>query len=79
MGASFGSTRELAFKHVASGQTFTFPQGNGDIFAFTSEVVRVFRLCLTAWGKGWVKRGQPSVNGSIHEYRNLQPVPPPLK
>jgi hypothetical protein len=40
MGASFGSTRELAFKHVASGQIFTFPQGNGDIFAFTSEVVR---------------------------------------
>lgn len=40
MGASFGATRELAFKHVASGQIFSFPQGNGDVFAFTSEVVR---------------------------------------
>ena len=40
MGASFGFTRQLAFKHVASGQVFEFPQGNGDVFAFTSEVVR---------------------------------------
>ncbi len=42
MGASLGSTRELAFKHMASGQIFTFPQGNGDIFAFSSEVVRAW-------------------------------------
>lgn len=41
MGASFGAMRELAFKHVGSGTVFSFPQGNGDVFAFTSEVVRV--------------------------------------
>lgn len=44
MGASFGFTRQLAFKHVASGQIFEFPQGNGDVFAFTSEVVRAHRV-----------------------------------
>ncbi len=43
VGASFGSTRELAFKHVASGQIFSFPQGNGDIFAFDSEVNKAFQ------------------------------------
>jgi len=67
MGASFGSMRELAFRHEASGQVFTFPQANGDIFAFDSDVNRTFthgvpkmkggaekagpRLSLIAWGR----------------------------
>jgi len=67
MGASFGSVRELAFRHEASGQAFTFPQGNGDIFAFDSEVNRTFthgvpkmkggaekagpRFSIIAWGR----------------------------
>jgi hypothetical protein len=38
MGASFGSMRELAFRHEGSGLQFNFPQGNGDIFAFDSDV-----------------------------------------
>ena len=38
IGASFGATRELAFLHEPSGGQFSFPQGNGDIFAFSSEV-----------------------------------------
>ena len=38
MGASFGSERELTFLHEPSGQQFSFPQRNGDVFAFTTEV-----------------------------------------
>jgi len=39
MGASFGATRELVFMHPQSGgQQFSFPQKNGDVFAFDSMV-----------------------------------------
>lgn len=41
-GASFGASRELQFLHEPSGKTFTFPQNNGDVFAFTSEVNQRF-------------------------------------
>lgn len=64
MGASFGSRRELVFKHEASEKTFKFPQNNGDCFAFTSLVNDVFlhgvpkssfdiqpRFSIIAWGK----------------------------
>ncbi|GAB5036095.1 oxoglutarate iron-dependent oxygenase [Nannochloropsis oceanica] len=67
MGASFGSTRKLAFRHEVSGQTFTIAQANGDIFAFDSEVNRAFthgvpkikggaekagpRFSIIAWGR----------------------------
>lgn len=37
MGASFGSSRALGFLHEPSGIEFTFPQKNGDIFAFDTE------------------------------------------
>jgi hypothetical protein len=63
MGASFGSTRELEFKHEQSGNTFKFPQNNGDCFAFTSQVNNIFlhgvpkinkiirpRFSIIAWG-----------------------------
>lgn len=67
MGASFGSTRDLAFRHEVSGQVFTIAQANGDIFAFDSEVNRTFthgvpkmkggaekagpRFSIIAWGR----------------------------
>lgn len=43
MGASFGASRELAFLHDASSIQFTFPQNNGDVFAFDSEVNAKFK------------------------------------
>lgn len=42
VGASFGATRELLLCHVKSGVTATFPQRNGDVFAFTPELNMVF-------------------------------------
>ena len=43
MGASFGAPRELAFLHEPSGSQFSFPQRNGDVFAFTTEVNKRFK------------------------------------
>ncbi len=43
VGASFGMTRALVFKHIASTQQFDFPQTNGDIFAFTTKVNTQFQ------------------------------------
>jgi len=75
MGASFGGTRELVFLHEPSGQTFSFPQNNGDVFAFTSEVNKRFkhgvpkasksgqsdpRFSIIAWGR---RRSVNSRNG----------------
>jgi len=64
MGASFGTSRELEFLHESTGNRFKFPQNNGDIFAFTSEVNKKFmhgvpkvnkeigpRISIIAWGK----------------------------
>ena len=65
MGASFGSERELTFLHEPSGQQFSFPQRNGDVFAFTTEVNKRFkhgvpkltrgaggpRFSIIAWGR----------------------------
>ena len=65
MGASFGSERELTFLHEPSGQQFSFPQQNGDVFAFTTEVNKRFkhgvpkltrgaggpRFSIIAWGR----------------------------
>jgi len=36
-GASFGACRELTFRHAATGREFSFPQANGDIFAFDTQ------------------------------------------
>lgn len=65
VGASFGITRELTMVHVKSGLAVSFPQQNGDVFAFTPELNTVFthgvprqrgqvedgpRLSLIIWG-----------------------------
>ena len=65
MGASFGAERALAFLHEPSGAAFEFPQANGDVFAFASDVNRSFkhgvprarrteigpRFSIIAWGR----------------------------
>lgn len=42
VGASFGASRELTMMHIQTGITTTFPQRNGDVFAFTPELNTVF-------------------------------------
>ena len=64
MGASFGATRNLDFLHEESNLKFSFPQNNGDVFAFDSEINKTFmhgipkaskstgeRFSIIAWGK----------------------------
>lgn len=67
MGASFGSSRKLSFLHTSSREQFEFPQNNGDVFAFDSEVNERFqhgvpklrgdasrtgpRISIIAWGR----------------------------
>jgi len=43
VGASFGASRELRFKHLQTELEFCFPQGNGDVFAFTEPVNSAFQ------------------------------------
>jgi hypothetical protein len=63
-GASFGDSRELVFIHEATGKKFSFPQNNGDIFAFTSDINSKFlhgvpktnikigpRFSIILWGR----------------------------
>jgi hypothetical protein len=63
MGASFGASRNLDFIHEQTQNKFTFPQNNGDVFAFDSDINRKFlhgvpkvfhrigpRFSITAWG-----------------------------
>ena len=50
-GASFGAERQLAFQHDSSGISFSFPQKNGDVFAFDSDVNRVFKHGVPKLGK----------------------------
>mmetsp|Transcript_57286 Transcript_57286/g.102981 ORF Transcript_57286/g.102981 Transcript_57286/m.102981 type:complete len:245 (-) Transcript_57286:44-778(-) len=42
VGASFGAVRELTMLHAKSGVTVSYPQRNGDVFAFTAEINEVF-------------------------------------
>jgi alkylated DNA repair dioxygenase AlkB len=64
MGVSFGASRQLEFKHEESNSIFSFPQNNGDVFAFDSEVNKLFmhgvpkskkkcdaRISVIAWGQ----------------------------
>jgi hypothetical protein len=63
MGASFGGERELVFLHEETKNIFTFPQRNGDVFAFNDIVNKKFlhgipkkergdkRISIIAWGK----------------------------
>jgi len=46
VGVSFGASRELRFKHLQTGLEFAFPQGNGDVFAFTEPVNSAFQHCV---------------------------------
>lgn len=46
IGASFGASRELRFRHLETGLEFAFPQGNGDVFAFTEPVNSAFQHCI---------------------------------
>jgi len=56
VGASFGATRELTFVHVRSGVTASFPQRNGDVFAFTPELNTVFMHGVPKVGHGSQQR-----------------------
>ena len=64
IGASFGESRSLVFLHEQTKKTFAFPQHNGDVFAFSTEVNDKFlhgvpkvykkigpRISIIAWGK----------------------------
>lgn len=42
IGASFGATRNLTFRHGVSRDEFHFPQENGDVFAFRERVNNAF-------------------------------------
>jgi len=42
IGASFGATRNLTFRHAATREEFDFPQENGDVFAFRESVNSAF-------------------------------------
>eukprot|EP00928_Gymnodinium_smaydae_P031419 TRINITY_DN23060_c0_g1_i1.p1 TRINITY_DN23060_c0_g1~~TRINITY_DN23060_c0_g1_i1.p1 ORF type:complete len:376 (-),score=27.93 TRINITY_DN23060_c0_g1_i1:116-1150(-) len=46
VGVSFGDSRELRFKHLQTGLEFSFPQHNGDVFAFTEPVNSAFQHCI---------------------------------
>merc|ERR1712151_58280 len=46
VGASFGAPRELRFRHLQTELEFSFPQGNGDVFAFTEPVNSAFQHCV---------------------------------
>lgn len=87
MGASFGFTRSLSFLHEPSGQHFEFPQQNGDIFAFDSEVNRKFkhgvpkmktgskaapRFSIIAWGRRRTLNDRNSAASLRESKRNEQ-------
>lgn len=57
VGASFGATRELTMVHVRSGVSATFPQGNGDVFAFTPELNGLFTHGVPKIGFGSPSEG----------------------
>lgn len=40
---SFGSTRDLYFKHDTTGEVEKFKMGNGDIFTFTPEINKNYK------------------------------------
>ncbi|KPI86113.1 hypothetical protein ABL78_4805 [Leptomonas seymouri] len=64
VGVTLGAERHLVFVHEASQREFSFPQLNGDCFAFTGEVNQLFthgvprvhtpigdRFSIIAWGR----------------------------
>ncbi len=91
MGASFGSSRKLSFKHPESGESFEFPQNNGDVFAFDSEVNSKFmhgvpkvkgdsskigpRISIIAWGR----RRRPGEDYSKFKKKYVQDYSAPVE
>lgn len=79
IGISLGASRELSFLHVASNKKFSFPQNNGDLFAFTDTVNASFkhgvpkakgivgeRFSIIIWGKQLVSiKDQKLVNTKL--------------
>eukprot|EP00933_Yihiella_yeosuensis_P019476 TRINITY_DN15771_c4_g1_i1.p1 TRINITY_DN15771_c4_g1~~TRINITY_DN15771_c4_g1_i1.p1 ORF type:complete len:318 (-),score=51.66 TRINITY_DN15771_c4_g1_i1:112-1065(-) len=59
VGASFGSVRELTMLHVKSGLAMSFPQRNGDVFAFTPEINQVFMHGVPIAEKGSLTTQEP--------------------
>jgi hypothetical protein len=90
VGVSLGAERELVFKHVASGQQFSFPQKNGDLFAFDSSVNKQFqhgvpharersvgpRFSLIAWGR---RRTLNARNAGVNEIGTREAPKTPLR
>ena len=83
MGASFGATRSLAFIDVETERTFSIPQNNGDIFAFTAAVNKIFqhgvpktnavkgeRFSIIAWGYENKNREKQIVKKVVEKGRN---------
>lgn len=63
IGISLGASRSIEFLHEQTGNKFSFPQNNGDVFAFDSEINSLFmhgipmdktstepRLSIIVWG-----------------------------
>ncbi len=42
MGISLGGERQIDFKHIKTKSKFSFPQKNGDLFAFDKEINQLF-------------------------------------
>ena len=80
IGCSFGASRNLAILHEKTQQEFTFPQTNGDVFCFTSNVNKKFkhgvpksrnidigpRISIIIWCR---RRTINERNGSLDEIR----------
>lgn len=76
IGVSFGAPRELRFKHLQTQLEFGFPQGNGDVFAFTEPVNSAFQHCIPQCGRTaagprisvilWGRTGTPNTLRPLH-------------
>ena len=59
VGASFGAERTLAFLHEKTNSQFSFPQNNGDVFAFTTEVNKRFKHGVPKLNSGGASTAGP--------------------
>lgn len=58
LGASFGCPRKLDFKHIDSDKIFSFPQNNGDIFGFTTEINKLFMHGVPKSNSNYINNGE---------------------
>ncbi|CAK9018624.1 unnamed protein product [Durusdinium trenchii] len=93
IGASFGEERSLVFEHRETKEQFSFPQQNGDVFAFTDSVNRQFvhgiprerqpgvrREGVESFGRGWrLGGGSGSHLGGGLGYVFMKPLPGKIK